>query len=68
MYPIVAPPPASMAKTDPQGYLKELAKRGATFYLGPHPIPVEEALELVKKGGDATVDVSQYPKVSFIGC
>ncbi|WP_347373952.1 M56 family metallopeptidase [Aequorivita sp. Q41] len=63
--PAQAPPPPNSNTIE---YVKELGKRGATFYIGPHKYNTEEALELVKKSKDATIDVSNYPKVILGGC
>ncbi|CAM3270352.1 M56 family metallopeptidase [Aequorivita lipolytica] len=50
-------------------YVKELAKRGAIFYIGPDKYTSEEAIELVKKStNDVTIDVSKYPIVQLGGC
>ena len=60
-------PPAPIS--DPVEYIKELAKRGAIFYIGPHKYTRDEAIELVKKStNDVTIDVSQYPVVKLGGC
>lgn len=60
-------PPAPIA--DPVEYVKELGKRGATFYIGPHKYSTDEAIEMVKKStNDVTIDVSQYPIVHLGGC
>ena len=60
-------PPAPIA--DPVEYVKELGKRGATFYIGPHNYSTDEAIEMVKKStNDVTIDVSQYPIVHLGGC
>jgi len=60
-------PPAPIA--DPVEYVKELGKRGATFYIGPHKYSTDEAIEMVKKSTkDVTIDVSQYPIVHLGGC
>lgn len=60
-------PPAPIA--NPVEYVKELGKRGATFYIGPHKYSTDEAIEMVKKStNDVTIDVSQYPIVHLGGC
>ncbi|QQX77984.1 MULTISPECIES: M56 family metallopeptidase [Aequorivita] len=60
-------PPAPLA--DPVEYVKELGKRGATFYIGPHKYSTDEAIEMVKKStNDVTIDVNQYPIVHLDGC
>jgi hypothetical protein len=63
--PAQAPPPPN---SDPVEYIKELGKRGATFYIGPHKYSTDEAVELVRKSKDATIDVSKYPDVHLGGC
>jgi beta-lactamase regulating signal transducer with metallopeptidase domain len=60
-----APPPPN---SNPLEYVKELAKRGVTFYIGPHKYSAEEAIKLVEKSKEATIDVSNYPKVILGGC
>ncbi|MDC8001209.1 M56 family metallopeptidase [Aequorivita todarodis] len=61
-----APPPPNSNKVE---YVKELGKRGATFYIGPHKYSTDEAIEMVKKStNDVTIDVSQYPMVHLGGC
>ena len=61
-----APPAPNANKIE---YIKELAKKGATFYIGPHKYTTDEAIELVKKSkNDVTIDVSQYPIVHLGGC
>lgn len=50
-------------------YIKELAKRGATFHIGPHKYSTDEAVKMVEKStNEVTIDVSQYPIVSLGGC
>lgn len=50
-------------------YLKELAERGARFYIGPHEYSIEEAIKMVLKSTQkVTIDVSDYPKVILGGC
>lgn len=67
LYMAAEAPPAP--NSDPVEYIKELAKRGATFYIGPHKYTPDEAIELVKKStNDVTIDVSQYPIVKLNGC
>ncbi|SRX75913.1 M56 family metallopeptidase [Aequorivita antarctica] len=63
--PAQAPPPPN---PDPVEYIKELGKRGATFYIGPHKYSTDEAIELVRKSKEATIDVSKYPDVHLGGC
>jgi len=54
---------------DPVEYVKELAKRGATFYIGPHKYEIEEVIEMVQKStNEVTIDVSNYPDVRLDGC
>ncbi len=61
-----APPPPN---PNPVDYIKELARRGATFYIGPHKYSVDEAIEMVKKSTNkTTIDVSKYPEVHLDGC
>lgn len=67
LYMAAEAPPAPIS--DPVEYIKELAKRGAIFYIGPHKYTRDEAIELVKKStNDVTIDVSQYPVVKLGGC
>ncbi|WP_313114318.1 M56 family metallopeptidase [Aequorivita sediminis] len=60
-----APPPPNKDLVE---YIKELGKRGATFYIGPHKYSTDEAIELVRKNNEATIDVSKYPDVHLGGC
>ncbi|MCG2429544.1 M56 family metallopeptidase [Aequorivita xiaoshiensis] len=62
---VQAPPPPNSNTAE---YIKELAKKGATFYIGPHKYSADEAIELVTKNNEATIDVSNYPKVILGGC
>lgn len=62
---VQAPPPPNSNTAE---YIKELAKKGATFYIGPHKYSADEAIELVTKSNEATIDVSNYPKVILGGC
>mgnify|MGYP003639827489 CR=1 FL=1 len=66
LYTAAQAPPAP--NSNPVEYIKELAKKGATFYIGPHKYSADEAIELVSKSKDATIDVSNYPKVILGGC
>ncbi|MAB38918.1 MAG: peptidase M56 [Aequorivita sp.] len=67
LYMAAEAPPAP--NPDPVEYIKELGKRGATFYIGPHKYSTDEAIEMVKKStNDVTIDVSQYPIVHLGGC
>ncbi len=67
LYMAAEAPPAP--NSDPVEYIKELAKRGATFYIGPHKYTSDEAIELVKKStNEVTIDVSKYPIVNLGGC
>lgn len=67
LYRVPEAPPAP--NPDPVEYVKELGKRGATFYIGPHKYSTDEAIEMVKKStNDVTIDVSQYPIVHLGGC
>ncbi len=60
-----APPPPNPNLVQ---YIKELAKKGATFYIGPHKYKAEEAIKMVQKSKDASIDVSEYPIVRLNGC
>ncbi len=61
-----APP---VPNPNPIEYIKELAKRGAIFYIGPNKYTRDEAIEIVKKStNDVTIDVSKYPLVYLGGC
>ncbi len=61
-----APPPPNTNKVE---YIKELGKKGATFYIGPHKYNTEEAIKMVEKStNDVTIDVSKYPFVNLGGC
>ncbi|MEQ8220519.1 MAG: M56 family metallopeptidase [Arenibacter sp.] len=53
---------------NPVQYIKELAEKGATFYIGPHQYKTDEAIELVRKSKNASIDVSDYPVVKLGGC
>ena len=53
---------------NPVEYIKELAEKGATFYIGPHKYKTDEAIELVRKSKNASIDVSDYPVVKLGGC
>lgn len=53
---------------NPVEYIKELAEKGATFYIGPHKYKTDEAIELVRKSKNASIDVSDYPVVKLISC
>lgn len=67
IYMVAEAPPAP--NSDPVEYIKELAKRGATFYIGPHKYTADEAIEMAEKStNDVTIDVSQYPIVKLGGC
>ncbi len=66
LYMAAEAPPAP--NPDPVEYIKELGKRGATFYIGPHKYSTDEAVELVRKSKEATIDVSKYPEVHLGGC
>ncbi len=65
IYPAPAPPPPN---PDPVEYIKELDKNGATFYIGPHGYSADEAIKMVQKSKDASIDVSKYPIVILNGC
>ncbi len=66
LYMIPEAPPAP--NPDPIEYIKELAKKGATFYIGPHKYTADEAIELVQKSENESIDVSKYPIVILDGC
>ncbi len=66
LYMAAEAPPAP--NSDPVEYIKELGKRGATFYIGPHKYSTDEAIELVQKSKKVTIDVSKYPVVHLGGC
>ncbi|WP_192877677.1 MULTISPECIES: M56 family metallopeptidase [Arenibacter] len=66
LYTVPQPPPQK--NTDPVEYIKELAEKGATFYIGPHQYKTDEAIELVRKSKDPSIDVSDYPIVRLGGC
>ena len=64
--PAQAPPPPNSNMVE---YVKELAKKGATFYIGPHKYSADEAIKMVEKSTkDVTIDVSKYPLVYLGGC
>jgi beta-lactamase regulating signal transducer with metallopeptidase domain len=65
IYPPPPPPPPNPNLVE---YIKELAEKGATFYIGPHKYSADEAIKLVKKSKDASIDVSKYPEVHLNGC
>ncbi len=61
-----APPPPNSNTLE---YIKELARRGAKFYIGPHKYSPEEVIKMVKKStNEISIDVSQYPEVRLGGC
>ena len=66
LYTVPIPPPPP--NTDLVKYIKELAEKGATFYIGPHKYSADKAIEMVQKSKDATIDVSDYPIVRLGGC
>jgi biopolymer transport protein ExbD len=66
LYAVPQPPP--QPNEDPVKYIKELAEKGATFYMGPHQYKTDEVIELVKKNKDPRIDVSDYPIVRLGGC
>lgn len=64
-----APQAPPMPNPDPVEYIKELAKRGATFHIGPHEYSADEAIKMVRKStNEVTIDVSNYPEVILGGC
>lgn len=67
LYMAAEAPPAPNA--DPVKYIKELGKRGAVFYIGPHKYSLEEAIKMVEKSeNEITIDTSNYPDVHLGGC
>tara|TARA_R100001369_G_scaffold18841_4_gene34382 strand:- start:206 stop:2407 length:2202 start_codon:yes stop_codon:yes gene_type:complete len=62
------PQPPPQPNPNPVIYIKELAENGATFYIGPHQYKTTEAMELVRKSKDPSIDVSDYPIVRLGGC
>ncbi|MBC8770309.1 M56 family metallopeptidase [Arenibacter sp. BSSL-BM3] len=62
------PQPPAQKNPDPVEYIKELAEKGATFYIGPHQYKTDEAIELVRNSKDPNIDVSDYPVVKLGGC
>lgn len=66
LYNVPQPPP--QPNPNPVIYIKELAEKGATFYIGPHQYKTDEAIELVQKSKDPNIDVSDYPIVRLGGC
>jgi len=66
LYTVPQPPPQK--NSDPVEYIKEVAEKGATFYIGPHQYKTDEAIELVRKSKDPSIDVSDYPVVKLGGC
>lgn len=66
LYNLPQPPP--QPNPNPVIYIKELAEKGATFYMGPHQYKTDEVIELVKKSEDPNIDVSNYPIVRLGGC
>ncbi|MDC7994084.1 M56 family metallopeptidase [Altibacter sp. HG106] len=65
-YSVPEPPPPP--NPDPVEYVKELAKRGAIFYSGPHKNSLEQMLELARKSDSLQLDLSEYPIVRLSGC
>jgi hypothetical protein len=49
-------------------YIRELAEKGATFYIGPHQYKTDEVTELVKNSKSSDIDVSGFPIVRLGGC
>ncbi|MEZ4968615.1 MAG: M56 family metallopeptidase [Flavobacteriaceae bacterium] len=66
LYNLPQPPP--LPHPNPVKYIKELAEKGATFYIGPHQYKTDEVIELVKNSKNANIDVSSYPIVRLGGC
>lgn len=66
------PPPGALPAPDPASYVMEMAKKGATFYLGKEKISADKAIELVRKNNFFQFDVrnanSENPIVILDGC
>ncbi len=69
---IPAPPKPPLPMTDPAKEIISLSKRGATFYMGPHQISVDEAIEVVRKNPKTSIKIDESnmlrPKVQLDGC
>ena len=66
LYTVPQPPP--QPNPDPVKYIRELAEKGATFYIGPHQYKTDEVTELVKNSKSSDIDVSGFPIVRLGGC
>ncbi|MEZ4874281.1 MAG: M56 family metallopeptidase [Flavobacteriaceae bacterium] len=59
-------------KTSPVEQIRELTKKGAAFYWGPHRITPKEAMELAEKNPDLILEIDDktylYPVVTINGC
>ncbi|MCT8339066.1 M56 family metallopeptidase [Flavobacteriaceae bacterium TK19130] len=53
------PSPEPLPAPDPAAQIISLAKRGAIFYSGPHEISSEEAIEMVRKGNNISIQVEE---------
>ena len=71
---IPSPPPAPNPSPapDPVKTLKEWNEKGASFYWGPHPIHLKEALEMVQKNPNFIIEVDTtnplHPIVKLQSC
>lgn len=66
------PPPGAFPTADPAGFIIEMAKKGATFYLGKEEISSEKAIQISRENSsfqfEVTNENSKNPMVVFIGC
>ncbi|GHC47082.1 M56 family metallopeptidase [Ulvibacter litoralis] len=66
------PPPGAFPAPDPAGYIIQMAKKGATFYIGNELITTEKAIEVIRENNSFQFEVknenSKNPIVIFIGC
>ena len=53
------PSPEPLPAPDPAAEIISLAKRGAIFYSGPHEISSEEAVEMVRRGNNISIQVEE---------
>lgn len=72
-FPNFPPPPlGALPPPDPASYVMEMAKKGATFYLGTEEISADKAVELVRKNNFFQFDVlnenSENPIILLNGC
>ncbi|MCW9036725.1 M56 family metallopeptidase [Altibacter sp.] len=74
---MIPPPPPPAADTpqpapDPAEYVIKMAKKGADFFVGPHKITPDEAIDLVRKSNIYKIKVDDTnplrPVVHFEGC